>query len=227
MLRWVLLVLVLANAVFFSWSQGFWAAQGWAPARMNEPERLQHELQAQAIRLLNSTKEPAEPLTPNPTPTDAVTPTEPASCWWVPGLNRNEADTVRQAMEALSLPASAWSLIENRSNGRWIVYWGKFEKPEMMAQRKATLRQLKIDYREVTQPRWAPGLALGTFSSEAAAKDALSNVQGRGVRNARVVQERPESISWALRLPAISETERGVVLGVANAWADKTLLACP
>ncbi|MEY4507839.1 MAG: hypothetical protein RL297_2417 [Pseudomonadota bacterium] len=227
MLRWVLLVLVLANTVFFSWSQGFWAAQGWAPARTNEPERLQQEVQAQAIRLLNSSKDPAEPLPAGPTPTDTTTPSEPASCWWVPGLNPNQANTVRQAMETLSLPASAWSLIENRSNGRWIVYWGKFEQAEVMAQRKATLRQLKIDYREVTQTRWAPGLALGTFSSEAAAKEALSNVQGRGVRSARVVQERPESITWALRLPAVTETEREMVLGVADTWADKTLLACP
>ena len=223
MLRWVLLLLVAANAVFFAWSQGLFADQGWAPARVSEPQRLQQEVQASAIRLLNS----AADKTPTEVPTEPVVVTEPTSCLWAPGFSPGQADALRQALNALSLPTSAWSLSENRSNGRWIVYWGKFENPEVMAQRKATLRRLKIDYREVTLPRLAPGLALGTFSNEDAAKEALIPVQSQGIRTARVAMERAESVNWALRLPAITEAQRSVVLSVGEALAGKTLLACP
>lgn len=223
MLRWVLLVLVAANAVFFAWSQGLLADQGWAPERVSEPQRLQQEVQASAIRLLNSAPDTAQA----DAPTEPVVVAEPTSCLWAPGFSPGQADTLRQAMNALSLPDSVWSLSENRSNGRWIVYWGKFDKPEVMAQRKATLRRLKIDYREVTLPRLAPGLALGTFSNEDAAKDALVTVQSQGIRTARVAMERAESVNWALRLPAITEAQRTVVLSVGEALAGKTLLACP
>lgn len=223
MLRWVLMLLVTANAVFFAWSQGLFAEQGWAPKRVSDPQRLQQEVQPAAIRLLNSPNDAVE----LPGPVVPAVVTEPTSCLWVPGFTLAQADTLRQAMAGLSLPADAWSLTEARSNGRWIVYWGKFEKPEVLAQRKARLRQLSIEFREVTLPRLAPGLALGTFSNEAAAQEALLAVQAKGVKAARVALERAETVTWALRLPAITEAQRSLVLSVGDALAGKTLLACP
>jgi hypothetical protein len=223
MLRLLLLLLVTANALFFAWSQDLFAEQGWSPKRVSEPQRLQQEVQASAIRLLNSANDKTESTAPTP----AVVLAEPTSCLWAPGFSPGQADALRQALSALDLPASAWSLAEARSNGRWIVYWGKFEKPEVMAQRKARLRQLNIDFREVTLPRLSPGLALGTFSNEQAAEEALAVVQAKGVKTARVATERAESVSWALRLPTITEAQRSVVLSVGDALAGKSLLACP
>jgi hypothetical protein len=223
MLRLLLLLLVAANALFFAWSQDLFVDQGWSPKRVSEPQRLQQEVQASAIRLLNSSTDQA----PTDAPTEPVVVTEPTSCLWAPGFSPGQADALRQAMGGLDLPANAWSLTEARSNGRWIVYWGKFEKPEVMAQRKARLRQLNIDFREVTLPRLSPGLALGTFSNEQAAEETLTLLQAKGVKTARVVMERAESASWALRLPAITEAQRSVVLRVGDALAGKSLLACP
>lgn len=226
MLRWVLLVLVVANAVFFSWSQGLWAGQGWAPARVSEPERLQQEVQAPSIRLVNSAADKADKST-ELTTTNSAVPAEPTNCFWAPGFSPGQADALRQAMGTLSLPEGVWSLSENRSAGRWIVYWGKFESPEVMIQRKATLRRLKIDHRDVTLPRLAPGLALGTFSNEDAAKEALSKVQAQGIRTARVAVERAETVNWALRLPAITETQRQAIVGLGAALDGRTLQTCP
>ena len=191
--------------------------------RVNEPQRLQQEVQPSAIRLLNSASDKTETAAPA---VPAVV-TEPTSCLWAPGFTPAQADALRQAMGGLSLPTEAWSMTEARSNGRWIVYWGKIENPTLMAQRKTRLRQLNIDFREVTLPRLAPGLALGTFSNEEAANEALTVVQAKGVKAARVALERAETVSWALRLPAITEAQRSVVLSVGDALAGKTLLACP
>ena len=182
-------------------------------------------MQAQAIRVLNSAAETADKTTE--TITDSVVPTEPKSCLWAPGFSPGQADALRQAMGTLSLPDDVWSLSENRNPGRWIVYWGKFESPEVMTHRKATLRRLKIDHREVTLPRLAPGLALGTFSNEDAAKEALSKVQAQGIRTARVAVECAETVNWALRLPAITEAQRQAIMGLGPALAGKSLLACP
>ena len=40
MLRWAVILLVLANAGYFAWSQGHLRALGWGPVEQREPERL-------------------------------------------------------------------------------------------------------------------------------------------------------------------------------------------
>jgi len=42
MLRLLVLLLVLANAGYFAWSQGLLAAWGFAPAATGEPQRRQN-----------------------------------------------------------------------------------------------------------------------------------------------------------------------------------------
>ena len=52
MLRLLVLVLLLGNVGFFAWSQGFLAVYGWAPVQQSEPQRLQRQLQPEAIELV-------------------------------------------------------------------------------------------------------------------------------------------------------------------------------
>lgn len=52
MLRLVVLLLVLANAGYFAWSQGLLGAWGFAPAPTGEPQRLQQQIKPGALRLL-------------------------------------------------------------------------------------------------------------------------------------------------------------------------------
>ena len=53
MLRVLVLVLLLANALFFGWTQG-WFAPGWPPPRHGErePERLAAQVQPERIAVL-------------------------------------------------------------------------------------------------------------------------------------------------------------------------------
>ena len=48
MLRIALLILLLANAGYFAWSQGALPSLGWAPQQHSEPERLQQQLHPDA-----------------------------------------------------------------------------------------------------------------------------------------------------------------------------------
>ena len=52
MLRLVVLLLVLANAGYFAWSQGLLAAWGFAPAATGEPQRLRQQIKPEALRIL-------------------------------------------------------------------------------------------------------------------------------------------------------------------------------
>jgi hypothetical protein len=80
--------------------------------------------------------------------------------------------------------------------------------------------------RDVNTSGLAPGIALGTFSSEEAAQEGLQQAERRNVRTARVVQERAESLSYSLRLPAIGETLRARIEGLGPAMAGRSLQRC-
>ena len=54
MLRLTVLLLLLANAAYFAWSQGLLAPWGIAPAQQSEPQRLEHQIKPQAVRILDS-----------------------------------------------------------------------------------------------------------------------------------------------------------------------------
>ena len=54
-------------------------------------------------------------------------------------------------------------------------------------------------------PTLEPGLSLGGYPTEAAAKQQLEALAQAGVRTAKVVQERPETRGQALKLPAVDD----------------------
>lgn len=185
--------------------------------------------------------EPAPPApviepAPEPTPRAETAPPPPApavaeaaeaarSCWRAGAFTEAQADGLRAALTLTGLPASSWQLIESRSGGRWIVYMGRYDNEDQLERKKAELRELKVAFREVSGGL-SPGLALGTYSSEAAAQQALQDAARSGVRTARVAAERAESLNFTLRLPAITPAQRRLVSGLGAPLAGKTLNPC-
>lgn len=233
MLRWAIILLAMANLLYFGWTQGL---LGDPQGKQREPERLQAQVQPQVLRLMNSpapaTTAPA-PVSaqaeagaaPASTATSDQAPATPATrCWVASGFNPAQAQALRPAMESTGLPASAWRLDEVRLGGRWIVYMGRYNA-EQMARKKLELRELKVEFREVNIAA-GPGLALGTFSSEEAAEQGLRDLGRKGVRTARVEPERGEVSSYVLRLPAVTEAQRAEVAALGAALAGKPLQAC-
>lgn len=259
MLRWVIVLLVLANAGYFVWTQGHLAPLGLAPVEQSEPERLQAQIKPEALRLLNGPKDqPMPEPTPAPAPvetaaaTDAGTPTaapnEPAApsttalaaapaeptpppapaprtaCWQAGGFSAEQADALRTALAGTGLPPGSWRLGESKTGGRWVVYMGRYSD-EQLDKKKSELQALGVSFRALPAPL-GPGLALGTYSSEEAAQLGLQDVTKKGVRTARVVQERAEGAVWTLRLPAITDEQRNTVAGLRTAMAGKRLQSC-
>lgn len=272
MLRWVIVLLVLANAGYFAWTQGYLNGLGMAPVEQREPERLAQQMKPEVLRVLNgprqtpSTDAPAAPPDPGtatapatspapsattvappqsaaapvvapapapPAPASAPAPsvaaandTAPRACWQASGFAEPQAELLRAELALLGLPTSQWQLTESRSGARWIVYMGRYENAAQLDRKKAELRGIGINFREITAAGMSPGLALGTYSTEAAAQQALRDAEQAGVRTAKVAQERAESVSFALRLPSITDAQRAAVQGLGKAMAGKTLRRC-
>lgn len=273
MLRWLVIALVVANAVYYAGTHGHLAGLGWpAAGESREPQRLTQQIEPQRLRLLNGPQgaEPVSPAAGRPGPEAAATPTNPSSagqpspspaaspqgssapastpgspavpaaptlpatppteaataCWQAGGFTEEQAELLRAELRLLGLASSAWQLSEVRSPGRWIVYMGRYDSAEQAARKKAELRALGIEFRDVGTPGLTPGIAVGTFSSEQAARDGLQQAERRGVRTARVVQERAESVSFNLRLPAITEAQRQRIDALGPAMGGRTLQRC-
>lgn len=232
MLRLTALLLVLANLGYFAWSQGHLRALGWGPEEQREPERLERQLAPEKLRVERVAEAPkaAESRTaPPPTPAEVVT--EPAAaeataCFQAPGFTPAQAQALRVVLATLPSLNGRWTLDEAVLPTRWLVYMGRFADNEVLARKKAELRQLRIEFRDAGVPALMPGLALGTYSSEAAAQQALAELAPKGVRTARVVRERDEQRSHTLRLEAITPAQRAEVEGLQTALAGKKLAPC-
>ena len=53
MLRLVVLLLILANGLYFAWSHRIFSELGWGKAPQNEPHRLQQQINPERIRVLD------------------------------------------------------------------------------------------------------------------------------------------------------------------------------
>lgn len=79
MLRWTLALIVIANLLFWAWSQHWLAPLGLAPMTEGEPYRLKEQLHPEAIVLRPARPEPASRLAPAPAAVDAVPDTHSTS----------------------------------------------------------------------------------------------------------------------------------------------------
>lgn len=227
MLRGLSVGLVMANLAYFAWSQGWLMGAGFLPHPwpQTEPERLSQQIRDDQVRLLRPAPEAPGPARAQPAgsdqppeppattvaaaPPDAAGPAAslppdsppPTTCLQLSGpLNDRQFASLRAELTG-KLPDSAWTVGTSIQPPRWIVYSGKFSSTDLMASRKAELRQLQVDYREVSNPTLQPGLAMGTYSTESGAQQALRDVTKAGVRGAKVVVERPEATLYTFRLP--------------------------
>ena len=82
MLRLAVIVLLLANAGYYAWSQGLLRPLGYAPQEQSEPQRMNQQIRPETLQILkvnpsktSSAAPPGSTSTPTPTPT----PTTPDS----------------------------------------------------------------------------------------------------------------------------------------------------
>ena len=240
MLRLAVIVLLLANAGYYAWSQGLLRPLGYAPQEQSEPQRMNQQIRPETLQILkvnpsktSSAAPPGSTSTPTPTaandsPTPSTTPAasapaDSAECLQAGVFDDRQAEALRTA--AAGLPAGSWTLEPTPIPGRWMVYMGRFDDIETLDRKRAELRARKVDH-DRAGGTLELGLSLGRFASKEAAERELANLGTKGVRTARVVQERAEAPGFTLRLPAVNDALRAQLDVLRTAMAGKTLRAC-
>ncbi|MCO5104995.1 MAG: SPOR domain-containing protein [Burkholderiaceae bacterium] len=237
MLRTLVLLLLLANGGYYAWSQGLLESWGFAPHQQAEPQRLQQQIRPELLRILppegGRAAQPSAPVPVSPRPPEpaaqavpqaaAESPEAQGECLQAGIFDAAQAEVLRRA--AAALPAGSWRLESATLPGRWMVYMGRFADADQLAKKRSELRELGVSF---DRPHAAlePGLSLGRFSTEEAAQRGLTQLGAKGVRSARVVQERLDMPGFVLRLPQADAALRAQVLALRGALAGKDLRPC-
>ena len=129
-------------------------------------------------------------------------------------------------MVVKSWPGGSWTIEPATEPARWIVYMGKYPDPAALEKKKAELRTLNVSFEPLASPALEPGLSLGGYPSEAAAKQQLEALTQKGVHTAKVVQERAAASGQSLKLPAVDDALRARLDDLKPALNGKALKPC-
>lgn len=219
MLRLIVLLLILLNGLYFTWSEGLLRGLGYGPVQQTEPQRLAQQIQPELIRVLSPEEARQLELAARPA-------SKPTECLQTGLLTTAVSAKLKEALEASSWPAGSWLLEPVTISERWIIYMGKFPNAEFQARKRGELLALNIKLQPLSLTSLQPGLSLGSFETQSAAQNGLKELTARGVKSAKVVQERPEERGEMLRLPAVDEGLRGKLDPVKAILAGEPLRTC-
>lgn len=219
MLRLTVLLLLLANAAYLAWSQSLLAPWGVAPAQQSEPQRLQQQINPRALRILDR-DEATRVEAASAVPASRA----PPECLQAGLLEEGQAASLKRVLAPW--PTGSWLLEPAVEPARWIVYMGKYPSAENVSRKKAELRQIGISFEALSNPSLEPGLSLGGFATEIAATQQMEALSQRGVRSAKVVQERPELRGQLLKLPAVDDNLRPRLEEIRPVLNGKNLRPC-
>ncbi|RZJ57276.1 MAG: SPOR domain-containing protein [Acidovorax sp.] len=246
MLRLAVIVLLLANAGYYAWSQGLLKSWGLAPEEQAEPQRMDQQIRPETLQILRVNPGKTSPSSTGTSPSSSAAPgsssgtatasndaassssppptaTESAECLQAGVFDERQAEALRTA--AAPLPQGSWVIDPTPVPGRWMVYMGRFEDQEALDRKRSELRARKVDH-DRAGGTLELGLSLGRFASKDAAERELANLATKGVRTARVLQERPDTAGFTLRLPAVTDALRPQLEVLRTAMAGKSLRNC-
>lgn len=202
MLRFLFVVLLLANALAFAYHQGYLNELAFF-ADGREPARLQDQLNADAIRLVSD-------VAPPQTDEQAG-----AHCMELGNFSMAESRRVEPQLAAL---AAGFELVrrEIAEASSYMVLVPPLASRAAADQRAAELRQAGItDLFVLSDPpehRW--GISLGVFKNEEMARNRLAMVMRQGAANAQIVEYRMAMPQVAFQL----QGEPDALAAVVDKW---------
>ena len=223
MLRLFVLLLVLANAGYYAFSQGLLAAYGFAPAAQTEPQRVAQQIKPEALRILN-TQETTQLESATPT-AQVLANASAAECLQVGMFNEEQTMVLRERLVS-TLPAGSWVIESALVPARWLVYMGKYSSEEALVRKRSELRGLGVSFEALNNASLEPGLSLGNFKTQPEAEAELARIAKKGVKTAKVMQERAEQRGQRLKLPAVDTALRSQLDAIKPQLAGKAMQTC-
>jgi hypothetical protein len=215
MLRAIVVVLLLANLVFWTWSTGLLAGLGWAPASERDPTRLDRQVRPDAVRILlpSAVTTPAAaaagvaPVPPRAAgvaldPAGAASPNN-GVCMEAGPFAGAALESAERALDAAAFPEDSWVRTSREIGAQYAVVLGPFGDREALQKKREEVGRLQLPFEALELSGEGgvaqPGLALGRYDTRGAAEAALTTFNQRGVRTARVSLLRPASSESRLR----------------------------
>ena len=211
MLRAFVLLLLLVNGGLYWWLQ----SDPHALQADREPQRLGHQVSPDAIQVLPDL--PASAARASAAKAAASAPSSSASgpdvtvatagstaasgsafahktsdpeidCSETPPIDDAQFTTLKTALTKAGVPAEAIADRRQVQGGSWMVYLGRYADAQAWQQKADEMRKLDVKFERVNTPTaLAPGLSLGTFSSQPDAGKKLDELSKHGVKGAKVV----------------------------------------
>ena len=226
MLRLIVLALVLANAGYYAYSQGLLTAYGFAPATQTEPQRMSQQIRPDMLRILTTQESaPAESISTPLSTASAGSKTIALECLQVGLFNEEQTMVLRDRLVS-TLPQSSWVIESALVPARWLVYMGKYSSDESVLKKKSELRGLGVSFEALNNSTLEPGLALGSFETQPEAEAELLRITKKGVKSAKVIQDRAEQSGQRLRLPAVDAALRAQLDAIKPQLAGKAFAVC-
>lgn len=202
MLRRLLLLLLLANLLFFAWTQGWLGGLiGLRPDAQREPERLARQVRPETIVVLPpSPAAPGRPAAATAAASAAAadTPVCLEAGPFATGASISAMATLRSLQPPL--PAGSWVEVTIERPGAWLVVLPRPASREALARRDEELKRQRVAYEVLDTPEELAGsLSLGRFDDREAADKALAQFAQRGIRPAKVAELHAASTIHMLR----------------------------
>jgi hypothetical protein len=208
MLRRLVVVLVLANLLFFAWSHG-WLEEltGTRVHPEREPERLARQVNPGLVVILPPGAASAVSASPAASVAAAAaaagSANVSATCLEAGPFATGAAVSAVAALQSLqpALPPGSWVEVKTERPGSWMVYMGRFPNRDALLKKDEELKRTRVSYESLSAPAdLVPGFSFGRYDDRAAADRALEQLGQRGVRSARVVELTAPSTQHVLRV---------------------------
>jgi hypothetical protein len=227
MWRWIVVLLLAANALYFAFGRGWLAPLGLAPVMQRDPARLTQQVRPQQLRVLPpSAVGPPAPPAPAASATAPGTSGDPASdatpavalaCLETDPLG-DDALLAAESLLAGALPTRAWVRVAQELPPQYAVVIGPLAGREALQRKAEELARLRVAAEPIklaVDGANSSHVALGRYDQDGAAQAALASLTLRGVRTARVALLRAAQPVTKLRLdnlaPDPAQALRGLV----------------
>lgn len=183
MLRLLLAGLIVLNALFFGWTQGWLDEIVGIKARGDrEPERMARQLHPESVQL----------LPPSAQAPMAVAATQRACLNLGPLEGDAALAAAIQALTQAGVAPENWKEQTSEQPGEiqktWAVATIRLTSKDFLARKEATYKSLKIAYEFLNDPAdEQPTLVLSRHTSEKAAAAALENFSQRALKGLRIL----------------------------------------
>lgn len=222
MLRILALVLLVGNALLLAAQFGLFdrlTGAGSAQAPQREPERLQRQVDPQAVRILSPQAASAALAAAAASAVQTAAAASNArtqACLEAGPFSPGEAEVAERTLRDVGLPPGSWQAVTTEDSGSFMVYMGRYADREALQRKLDELKRLKLDAEELRgKAELQPGVSLGRFDQRADADAALAKMAQRGVRTARVITLRQAQSQTLLRLPAADAATQARLAGLS------------